>query len=215
MHQLTIAKGDDAITTPGFVDFEDAHRMLMCHAIGEDLYLQHNRAGRGPGSSSYSLIKLEGWPKLRPHVIGTATIEPEPGKPVVPPHQSAIAAQQWIADNICEYQHGSDTDPGRGYARSVLTTARAEARRQFRAGTIFDEAVRLSDNGNEDVPRPQQTRLEILRDQAINLGRNGRPLTPEELAEHVQRHHTPAITPQQTAALIWWTALLIWGATTP
>lgn len=210
MHQLTITRSDtDPTTVPGFVDFEDAHRMLMSHAIGEDLYL-HANATTNTAATTFKLVKLDGEPTPRPRVVGTATIEPEPAKPVVSNHYSAKAAQQWIADHVCDYQHGS------GYAGNVLTVAYAEARRQFRAGTLYDEAVRLSDNGNEDVPRPHRhTRLEILRDHAIELGRSGRTLTPAELADEVQRHLTPDITPQQTAALIWWTALLIWGVTTP
>ncbi|WP_396908317.1 hypothetical protein [Mycolicibacterium sp.] len=212
MHQLTITRDDTASTTPGFVDFEDAHRMLMAHAVADDLYLQHNREGRGT-VSTFNLIKLDGWPKLRPRVVGTATIEPTPGKAVVAPYYSASAAQQWITDHTCDYEHGSDTDPGHGYVHNVLTAARAEAHRQFQAGTLFDEAARLSDNGNEDVPRPRQNRLEILRDHAIDLGRSGRPLTAAQLADEVQRHLTTDVTPQQTAALIWWTALLIWGVT--
>ncbi|QZH69563.1 hypothetical protein [Mycolicibacterium farcinogenes] len=211
MHQLTVTRDETTTTTPGFVDFEDAHRMLMAHAIGEDLYL-HAHGKTNTHASTFHLVKLEGSPKAQPRVVGIATIEPEPGQPVMSPYYCAVAAQEWIADHEAAYYHGIDHDPGRNYAGHVLTAARAEALRQFRAGTLFDEAVRLSDNGNQDVPRPRQTRLEILRDYAVDLANTGDILSAAQLAGEVERHLTPDITPQQTAALIWWTALLIWGA---
>jgi hypothetical protein len=63
------------------------------------------------------------------------------------------------------------------------------------------------------VPRPRQNTFEILRDSAITAGRNGSITTAAELADAVQAQLTADITPQQTAALIWYYAVILWGVT--
>jgi hypothetical protein len=212
MYQLTIARGEGTTTTP-HGDFEDAHRMLMSRVIAEDLYLHADWSNRHP-ATTFKLVKLDEATR-RPHVVGTATIDTASAKPVVAPFQSAQAALRWISDHTATWLHGCDTDPGVRYPLAVLTAARAEARGWFRAGIIYPEAARLCDNGNADVPRPRQTTYEVLRHYAIGAGHLGQPLTPGGLAAEVQCHLTAETTPQQTAALSWWTALLMWGVNAP
>ena len=99
------------------------------------------------------------------------------------------------------------------YPLAVLTAARAEARYSFTAGTIYNEAADLADVGIADVPPPRQNTFEILRESAITAGRNGSITTAAELAAAVQAQLTADLTPQQTAALIWYYALILWGVT--
>lgn len=101
------------------------------------------------------------------------------------------------------------------YPLTVLTAARAEARNWLAAGIIYPEVARLSDAASNDVPRPTQHTFERLRDSAAAAGRNKTITTPAELAAAVEAQLTPDITPEQTAALIWYYALILWGVTAP
>lgn len=210
MHQLTIATDTATHTTP-HDDFADAHRALMSHVIAQDLYL-HASWPTPRTAVTFKLVRLDP-AEHRPLITGTATIEPAPAKPVIGPYYSAEAALRWTADQSVIWRHGCDTDPGVRYPLAVLTAARAEARYSFTAGTIYNEAAELSDVGIADVPRPRQNTLEILRSSAINAARNQSITTAAELAHAVQAHLTVDITPQQTAALIWYYALILWGVT--
>jgi hypothetical protein len=210
MHQLTIAT-DTATSTTGHDDFADAHRALMSHVIAADLYL-HASWPAPCTAATFKLLRLD-QADSQPRITGTATIEPAPAKPVIGPYYSAEAALRWTTDHTATWRHGCDADPGVRYPLAVLTAARAEARYLFTAGTIYHEAASLSDVGTTDVPRPRQTTLEILRGSAINAGRHASITNAAELAAAVQAQLTADITPQQTAALIWYYALILWGVT--
>lgn len=211
MHQLTIAT-EAATSTTGHDDFADAHRALMSHVIAQDLYL-HASWPTPRTAVTFKLVSLNP-ADHQPHITGTATIAPAPAKPVMGPYYCAEAALRWTAEHTATWRHGCDTDPGVRYPLAVLTAARAEARYSFAAGTIYNEAADLSDVGIVDVPRPRQNTFEILRDAAITAGRNGSITTAAELADAVQAQLTADITPHQTAALIWYYALILWGVTT-
>lgn len=212
MHQLTIDLGDTKRTAP-YDDFEAAHRMLMSHVVAEDLYLHTDWSTPQPGTT-FTLLKVE-QDCTRPRVVGTATIAPAPAKPVEAPYYCAQQALRWIADHKAVWMVGADNDPGVRYPLAVLTGARAEARGWFSAGAIYSEAATLAGVDIDEVPRPRQVTLEVLRDHAIAAGRADQPLNAAELATEVQRHLTADVTPQQTAALIWWAALLTWGVNAP
>jgi hypothetical protein len=210
MHRLTITT-DDATRTIACDDFADAHRALLSHVIAQDLYL--HASWRTPRTAvTFKLISLDP-ASHRPRITGTATIEPTPVKPVIGPYYSAEAALRWTADHTATWRHGCDTDPGVRYPLAVLTAARAEARYSFTAGTIYNEAAGLSDVGIAEVPRPRQNTFENLRESAISAGRNGGITNATELAAAVQTELSADITPQQTAALIWYYALILWGVT--
>jgi hypothetical protein len=210
MHQLTIATDTETSTT-GHDDFADAHRALMSHVIAQDLYL-HASWPTPRTAATFQLISLDPTGR-QPLITGTATIEPAPAKPVIGPYYSAETALRWTADHTATWRHGCDTDPGVRYPLAVLTTARAEALCWFTAGTIYNEAAELSDVGIAEVPRPRQNTFDILRESAILAGRNANITTAAELADAVQAQLTADVTPQQTAALIWYFALIMWGAT--
>ena len=210
MHLLTIAT-DTATSTTGHDDFADAHRALMSHVIAQDLYL-HASWPTPRTAVTFKLVSLDP-ADSQPHITGTATIEPTPAKPVMGPCYSAEAALRWTADHTATWRHGCDTDPGERYPQPELTAARAEARYWFTAGTIYNEAADLADVGIADAPRPRQNTFEILRESAITAGRNGSITTAAELAAGVQAQLTADLTPQQTAALIWYFALILWGVT--
>jgi hypothetical protein len=212
MHQLTIDLGDTKRTVP-YDDFEAAHRMLMSHVVAEDLYLHTDWSSPQPGTT-FKLLKVD-QDCTRPRVVGTATIALAPAKPVDAPYYSAQEALRWIADHEAVWMFGADNDPGVRYPLAVLTAARAEARGWFSAGAIYTEAASLAGVDIDEVPRPRQVTLEVLRDHAIAAGRREHPLNAADLATEVQRHLTADVTPQQTAALIWWAALLIWGVNAP
>lgn len=210
MHELTIATDDTTNTTP-YNDFDDAFRALMSHVIAQDLYL-HAKWPTPRTTTAFKLVSLDEVAR-ESRIIGTATIAPAPGKPVVSPYYSAVAALRWTADHASTWEFGCDTDAGVRYPLAVLTAARAEARNWFTAGTIYNEAAELSDVGIAEVPRPRQNTFEMLRDSAMSAGRNGRITNATELAAAVQTQLTADITPQQTAALIWYYALILWGVT--
>lgn len=210
MHELTIATDDTTTTTP-HNDFDDAFRALMSHVIAQDLHL-HAKWPTPRTTTAFKLVSLDEVAR-ESRIIGTATIAPAAGKPVVAPYYSAVAALRWTADNTSTWEFGSDTDPGVRYPLTVLTAARAEARNWFAAGNIYPEAASLSDAGTTDVPRPTQHTFERLRDSAAAAATNKTITTPAELADAVNAQLTPDITPQQTAALIWYYALILWAVT--
>jgi hypothetical protein len=210
MHQLTIDLGDTKRTV-SYDDFEAAHRMLMSHVVAEDLYLHTDWSSPQPGTT-FKLLKVD-QDCTRPRVVGTATIALAPAKPVDAPYYSAQEALRWIADHKAVWMFGADNDPGVRYPLAVLTAARAEARGWFSAGAIYTEAASLAGVDIDEVPRPRQVTLLVLRDHAITAGRNASITTAAELADAVQAQLTADITAQQTAALIWYYALILWGVT--
>lgn len=133
--------------------------------------------------------------------------------PVIAPYYSAQAAMSWTADHNASWLFGHDTEPGLRYPLAVLTTARAEARHTRAAGTIYSEAASLSDAGTTDLARPSQDTFDRLRDSAIAAGRNNSITNAAEMAAAVQTQLGEDITAPQTAALIWYYALILWGGT--
>lgn len=211
MHQLTIELDDTTSTIP-YHDFETAHQQMLSHVIEKDLYLHVNSDHREPGTT-FQLVRVTER-TTRPRIVGTARIEPAPATPVADPYYCAHAALCWIAERDVIWLHGCDTDSGVRYPLAVLTAARAEARRWVAAGTIYDEAAELAGVDNDQVPRPHHATLAILRDEIVtDAALRAEPLPAAGLAAEVQRLLPADTTPQQTAALIWWSALLMWGAT--
>lgn len=210
MHELTIATADTTNTVP-YNDFDEAFNALMVHVIAQDLYL-HAKWPTPRTTTAFKLVSLDELAG-KTHIIGTATIALSAGKTVVAPYYSAVAAQRWISENTTTWETGCDTDPGSRYPRAVLTAARAEARGWFAAGMIYPEAASLSDAGATDVPRPTQHVFERLRDSATRAGRNATITTLAELADAVVEQLHPYVTDEQTAALIWYYALIHWGVT--
>jgi hypothetical protein len=86
--------------------------------------------------------------------------------------------------------------------------ARIARRGNYLAGTLLREAAHLADV--DPIPHPDQTLLKTLRRDAIT--RAGTTPSPAELAAAVQRAAPDDTPTTHTAALIWWYALLTWGA---
>jgi hypothetical protein len=210
VYELTITTAEVAKITD-HDDFPDAHQALMSHVIAEDLYLHATEQGTRE-CPRFTLLQMPDNDRGT-RIVGTATIAAAAGKPVVGSYYSAHSALRWTADHTATWRHGCDTDPGVRYPLAVLTAARAEARYCFRAGTIFHEAAALSDAGNAEVPRPSQHVLEQLRHSAVTTAHAQTPIAAAELAAAVETELPENITAEQTAALIWFYALILWGVT--
>ncbi|WP_454793783.1 hypothetical protein [Mycolicibacterium lutetiense] len=131
----------------------------------------------------------------------------------LPAHSIAQDAVDWIDNHRATWLFGSDTDPGAHYPITILNVARAESRFWIRAGAIYGEVAALATAGR-DTERPGQTTLETLRRHVITVAQHNTRLTPELLVDEVTPHLPADTTHEQNAALIWWSALLIWGVTT-
>jgi hypothetical protein len=214
MHQLTIDHNAKSVSISEHPDFGDAHGALMTYVIGADYYLRQLPSPEL--TTSYELVQLadddDPTHLRRPRVTGRAVITKlsHTAPPVSSPYYTACDAQRWIDDHKATWLHGSDTDPGHRYPMTVLTMASGEAHYTVRAGVLLPEAARLADI--EDSPAAEQSTLEALRHNAI--GNADRTHTPAELAAAVQQMLPAGVTEQQTAALIWYYALILWGATT-
>lgn len=215
MHQLTI----DHDTQPGSVtdhaDFTDAHQALLKYVVGADYYLRPVQ--NSTVHISYELLRLadldDPRPCREPQVAGVATIEviSENELPFAAPYFVACDAQTWITEHACKWLHGSSTDPGYHYPMSVLTMARGEGHFYLRAGALLNEAAVLA--GADDAVRPAQATMETLRHNAVdNSGHLGNPAA---IAAAVQQHQPEGTTKGQTATLIWYYALLLWGVSAP
>jgi hypothetical protein len=215
MHQLTIDHNAKSVSISDHPDFTDAHRALMSYVIGADYYLR--QLPSADPHTSYELVQLadddDPAHLRRPRITGRAVIAElsHTATPVSSPYYTACDAQRWINDHNATWLHGSDTDPGHRYPMTLLTMARAEAHYTLRAGVLLPEAARLA--GVEDSPVPAQTTIEALRHNAISNAE--RAHTAAEVAVAVQQMLPAAVTDQQTAALIWYYALILWGASTP
>ncbi|MDQ2626862.1 MAG: hypothetical protein M3Y90_07645 [Actinomycetota bacterium] len=208
MYDLTIAT-DTSTHATACTDIDDAHRALRSHIIAQDLYLRALPFAPTP-ATAFELISLDG---NRPRIVGTATLAPTPEKPVIAPYYSAQAAMSWTADHNTTWRFAHDADPGVRYPLSVLTSAHAEAQRAVAAGTIYCEAASLSHAGPADVARPSQDTFDRLRDSAIDAGQENSITNAAELAAAVQTQLGQDISAAQTAALIWYYALILWGVT--
>jgi hypothetical protein len=214
MYQLTIDAGAGT-TASEHPDWPTAHRHLIDYVKAQDYYLELIQAGQP--HTSYQLLELgdiaeeqrrrdEG---RHPRTVGHAVIEELSRTPAADqPYYAAASARRWIDDHHPLWAHGADTDPGARYPLAVLTAAQAEGRCWFSAGTLLREAAHLADV--DPIAQPDPTLLETLRRDAIT--RAGTTPSSAELAAAVQQA-APADTPTpHTAALIWWYALLTWGA---
>ncbi|ART74327.1 hypothetical protein BTO20_37530 (plasmid) [Mycobacterium dioxanotrophicus] len=95
----------------------------------------------------------------------------------------------------------------------MLNVARAESRFWIRAGAIFGEVAELAAAGR-DTERPAQSALETLRRHVITVAQHCPRLSADLVVDEVTPHLPTDTTPDQNAALIWWSALLIWAVTT-
>ena len=215
MHQLTIDHNAKSVSISEHPDFGDAHRALLQYVVGADYYLRPIQ--NTPAHISYELLRLADIddPAIgrNPTITGVAVIEErtEHQLPVSAPYFAACEAQRWISDNGNKWLHGSTTDPGYHYPMAVLTMAHGEAHHHLRAGTVLREAARLA--GAADIAQPDASAIEALRDNAIST--DSHTHNPAAIATAVQQMLPAGITDQQTAALVWYYALILWGVRTP
>lgn len=215
MHQLTI----DHDTQPGCVsdhdDFTTAHQALLKYVVKADYYLRPVHTT--DAHTSYELLRLadldDPRPCREPQAAGVATIEviSDSERHVAAPYFVACDAQTWVNDHAAIWLYGSSTDPGYHYPMAVLTMARGEARFYLRAGVLLSEAAELA--GVDNTIRPDQTIVEAVRRNAV---RNTVALdNPAAIADAVQALIPAQTTKHQTAALIWYYTLLLWGVSAP
>jgi hypothetical protein len=205
MYQLTIDT-PHAVSVTDHPDRDDAHGQLMRRVVAGDYYLRTIQAGRA--HTTYELLTVDDH-RRRPHSTGHAIIEELTGEralPVDTPELAAAAARRWIAHHQPTWDHGSDSDPGTGYPLAILTAARAEARCWFTAGLLLPEAASLADVA--PIPRPSQRLLEALRHNATADPAHH----AHDLADVVGTQLENRTDAATLATLIWWYALLSWGA---
>jgi hypothetical protein len=208
VYQLTVDTAD-TVTVTDHPDRDDAHGRLMRRAVAGDYYLRTVQTL--PAHTTYELLHLaEG--HRRPRSAGHAIIEridADGPLPVDSSERAADAARRWIAHHDLKWAHGTDDDPGDGYPAAILGAARAEARGWFHAGLLLPEAARLA--LVDPIPRLSRQRLEALRHTAIDGPAHRNPRLAAVVAAQLD---TPA-SASMLAALIWWYALLSWGAGAP
>jgi hypothetical protein len=216
MYQLIIdaGAGRDVSEHP---DWPAAHSHLIDYVKTRDYYLELIQCGQP--HTSYHLLDLGDIAEEQrcraaarhPRTVGHAVIEELTHSPIAdPPYYAAAAARRWIDDHHHLRAHSGHTDSGTRYPLAVLTAAQAEGRCWFSAGTLLREAAHLA--GVNPIPHPDQALLQTLRRDAIIRATTTPTPGPAELAAAVQ-HAAPDDTPaDHTAALIWWYALLTWGA---
>jgi hypothetical protein len=215
MHQLTIDHHDESVAVTYHPDFDDAYRALVKYVVGADYYL---RPVKGTAAHTrYQLLRLadldDPTPTRHPRITGSATITQlrDAELRVSAPYFAARDAQRRIADHAGTWLHGSDNDPGYRYPMTVLAMAHGEARCHLRAGTLFPEAARLA--GVEDSDSPGQAALEALRHNAISSTSN--PDDPATIANAVAQLLPAGTGDHQSAALVWYYALIRWGVNAP
>lgn len=205
VYQLTVDAAD-VVTVTDHEDRDEAHGQLIAHVVRGDYYLRTIQTG--PAHSTYELLTLA-MGRRRPRSTGHAIIEEvgvQDAHPVDAPELAALNAWRWIARHELTWQRGSDPHPAHGYPLAVLSAARAESRGWFSAGLLLPEAARLADAGS--IPRPSQRCLEALRHSAIAW-----PIARVEgLAAAVVADIEIPVVAATLPALIWWYALLSWGA---
>ena len=212
MHQLSIDHDTKSVSISDHPDFDDAHHALMQYVIGADYYLRPVQ--NAPTHTSYELLRLaddDDPARVRhPRITGIAVISEltDTQPPVPAPYYTACDAQRWINDHDCTWRHGSEGDPGHRYPMTVLTMAHAEAHYTLRAGTLLPEAAQLA--GVQDSREPGQPTVEALRHNAICTATDTR--SPAAVATAVQQLLPAGVSDQQTAALVWYYALILWGA---
>jgi hypothetical protein len=208
MHQLII---DDTtgVTVTDHDGPEAARAALHSYAVTGDYYLHPVQTTAG--HTSYELVRLDdevdpGCGRYEPRVAGTATIEDVAGNPPrTAPYFAACEAQRWISDAERARQRRSPADP---YPAAVLSIARGAAHGHLRCGSVASEAAALA--GNTDNSRPDPATLETLRHNAITT--HDRPATPAAIAGAVQQHLPAGTSESHTATLVWYYALILWGA---
>ena len=214
MYQLTIAPAGDAArhVVTRHPDWPAAHGRLIDYVIGQDYYLHLIQTTRP--HTSYQLLDLGDIAEEQrcraagrhPRIVGHAVIEELAAARVQAPYYTAAAARQWIDEQHVLCEHAADNDRAHRYPLTILNAARAEGRKLCCAGTLLPEAAQLA--GVDPVPQPDPSLLEALRDNATGLTRTA----PAALAAAVAEHTTSHTPPAHTAALIWWYALIAWGA---
>lgn len=218
MHQVTIAPAGAArhLVTQ-HPDWPTAHRHLIDYVIGLDFYLQAIQTT--PPRTSYELLDLGDIAEehrcraqgRQPRIVGHAVIEELARITVEAPYYTAATARHWIDNHHVLWEHGADNDPATRYPLTILAAARAEGHYLYCAGTLLPEAAQLA--GVDTIPQPDHSLLETLRDTATGRACTDAAPSPAALAAAVTEHTTPNTPPAHTAALIWWYALITWGAT--
>lgn len=211
MHQLTIDHNRQSVSISGHPNFHDAHRALLQYVVGADYYLRPVQTTCD--HTSYELLRLaednDHAAARDPQVTGVAVIAEltDTQLPVSSPYFAACEAQRWISDHADKWLIGCPGDPGYHYPMAVLTMAHGEAHYHLRAGTLLPEAARLA--GADDIAQPDQATVEALRHNAIS--NDAGTHSPAAVAAAVQLLLPAGVSDQQTAALIWYYALILWG----
>jgi len=208
MHQLTIEAETRTITSR-HDDFGAARQALLAHARQTDTYLRaiaHPRAER----ACFELISLDDT-HGRPSVTGAAFIEPMASPPArtVTPYYAAAAALLWTSDQHPAPCSPTSTDCCADDTHPALAAARAAVQSTLMVSPLWYEATALADLTH--VPMPPTRVLDSLQHTVVTRG--FRPATAAALAASVQRHLDSTVTPEQTVAATWWTALLTWSVT--
>ena len=215
MHQLTIDHNRQSVSISGHSNFHDAHRALLQYVVGADYYLRPVQTTCD--HTSYELLRLaednDHAAARHPQVTGVAVIAEltDTQLPVSSPYFAACEAQRWISDHADKWLNGCPGDPGYHYPMAVLTMAHGEAHYHLRAGTLLPEAARLA--GADDIAQPDQVTVEALRHNAIS--NDAGTHSPAAVAAAVQLLLPAGVSDQQTAALIWYYALILWGVNAP
>jgi hypothetical protein len=215
MHQLTIDADNASVTITDHPHFDDAHRALLKYVVSADYYLRPVQTTAS--DITYQLLRLadldDPKPARDPRITGTATITQlhDTELPVSARYFAACDAHRPIADHASTWRHGSATDPGYRYPMAVLSMAHGEARCLVRAGTLLPEAARLA--GAEHPGSPDPAALEALRHNAISNRITSDD--PTAVVDAVGQLGPAGTGDHQTAALIWYYALIRWAAHTP
>ena len=214
MHQLSIDHDTKSVSISDHSDFDDAHRALMTYVVGADYYLRPLGRTHPP----HQLRTAAAWPTTTtPHTFGSPASparghhrrSPAPHRQCRRPTTPPATRSAGSASTTARGDTDREGDPGHRYPMTVLTMAHAEAHYTLRAGSC---AARSRPTGRS-------------RRQPRRRTAHSRSLAPQR---HLQRRPTPQRRPRspspsssccppgpsdhQTAALVWYYALILWGA---
>jgi hypothetical protein len=127
--------------------------------------------------------------------------------PVPSPYCAALEALRWIGDPAVVAR---PDEPGGRYRHTVAMLARAEAHHILRAGALLREAAVLA--GAPDAADD----IEAGTVEAVRRTATRRPCTaPAPIASAVRIALPAGSLDRHAAVLIWYHALIGWGARTP
>jgi hypothetical protein len=208
MHQLTI--DTTALTVTEHDGPDAAHAALLAYAVKGDYYLR--ALPTVDQETRYQLLILDdtapvGPRPRQPRVAGTAVIDglPASTEPGSGPYFAACEAPRWIRDAAANRDRHKLSNP---YPDAVLTIAQGAARGRMHHDLLACESAALA--AHADAARPDPTTLEALRHNAITAPTAD--VNPAQLAAAVQQHLSPGCCERTSATLVWFYALILWGA---